>query len=217
MSSPKVSRRLAQVCQPEFKHQPRSGEWIFVRRWSVYCWDSHIEEAQVHGHLSAVMIKMVEHVRAQRFNPRLAEHLLALEDEPPVPKRSFVSHFADRFLGASNVLLEAFTDLFDAVYLQWRRPTWGDSSVVAIFSTIAVTPARCAANSPSVRDLTCGFHVSLSPGTRSSRRRVGGISARNSFRIPSTADVIAAPPSPSHDFELLYQGDSFPAANFHDI
>ena len=87
-------------------------------------------------------------------------------------------------------------------------PPGANSSVVAILSAIPVTPARCAANSPSVRDLICGFHVSLSPGTRSSRRRVGGISARNSFRIPSTAGVIASPPSRSHDFELLYQGDA---------
>jgi hypothetical protein len=46
-------------------------------------------------------------------------------------------------------------------------------------------------DSPSDRDLGCGFQVSLSPGTLSRIRRVAGISSRNSVKIGSTIDATA--------------------------
>src|SRR5437867_11536190 len=56
----------------------------------------------------------------------------------------------------------------------------------------AMTPglaATCSASSPSDIDLGCGFHESLSVGTRSSTRRVVPASLSNSWRTAAHMDM----------------------------
>src|ERR1700676_862441 len=51
------------------------------------------------------------------------------------------------------------------------------------------TCAMCSASCPAVSDFSCGFHVSLSPGTRSKNFRVNGACSSNSVIRPSATDI----------------------------
>jgi hypothetical protein len=55
-------------------------------------------------------------------------------------------------------------------------------SVATMLSTPSGVCAMCKASWPADMDFGCGFHVSLSAGTRSRKRRVVGSSRSNSAR-----------------------------------
>jgi len=69
----------------------------------------------------------------------------------------------------------------------------GNGEIWVISAMAPGTDAMCSASCPSDIDLSCGFHVSRSPGTRSSTRRVVCASCSSSCSNSSIAVIGFAP------------------------
>jgi hypothetical protein len=56
---------------------------LLVRRWAVEPGHRDVEQAEIHGELSAVMDDVIEHHAAEHGAARFAEQLLAPQEQRP--------------------------------------------------------------------------------------------------------------------------------------